>query len=166
MEEGECLITVEKTMGGGRYDRIVRMIEESEKLKSTAEDRASRLADRLVPYTLGGTALVWLFTRSITKTLAVLMVDFSCALKLAMPIAVLSAMRESNARHMSVKGGRFLEAVAKADTIVFDKTGTLTYTRSRAWRRSLRSAAAARTICCVWLPASRSTIRTRWPMPS
>ena len=118
-------------MGGGRYDRIVRMIEESEKLKSTAEDRASRLADRLVPYTLGGTALVWLFTRNITKTLAVLMVDFSCALKLAIPIAVLSAMRESNARHMSVKGGRFLEAVAKADTIVFDKTGTLTYAQPR-----------------------------------
>ena len=131
VEEGECLITVEKTMGGGRYDRIVRMIEESEKLKSTAEDRASRLADRLVPYTLGGTALVWLFTRNITKTLAVLMVDFSCALKLAMPIAVLSAMRESNARHMSVKGGRFLEAVAKADTIVFDKTGALTYAQPR-----------------------------------
>ena len=141
------------------------MIEESEKLKSTAEDRASRLADRLVPYTLGGTALVWLFTRNITKTLAVLMVDFSCALKLAMPIAVLSATRESNARHMSVKGGRFLEAVAKADTIVFDKTGTLTYAQPRV-AEVVRSAAAARTICCVWLPASRSTIRTRWPMPS
>lgn len=134
VEEGECLITVEKTMGGGRYDRIVRMIEESEKLKSTAEDRASRLADRLVPYTLGGTALVWLFTRNITKTLAVLMVDFSCALKLAMPIAVLSAMRESNARHMSVKGGRFLEAVAQANTIVFDKTGTLTYATPKVAR--------------------------------
>ena len=131
VEEGQCVVCVEKASGGGRYDRIVRMIEESEKLKSTAEDRASRLADRLVPYTLGGTALVWLFTRNITKTLAVLMVDFSCALKLAMPIAVLSAMRESNARHMSVKGGRFLEAVAKADTIVFDKTGTLTYAQPR-----------------------------------
>lgn len=127
VEEGECLITVEKTMGGGRYDRIVRMIEESEKLKSTAEDRASRLADRLVPYTLGGTALVWLFTRNITKTLAVLMVDFSCALKLSMPLAVLSAMRESSTHHISVKGGKFLEAVSQADTIVFDKTGTLTY---------------------------------------
>ena len=131
VEEGQCVVCVEKASGGGRYDRIVRMIEESEKLKSMAEDRASRLADRLVPYTLGGTALVWLFTRNITKTLAVLMVDFSCALKLAMPIAVLSAMRESNARHMSVKGGRFLEAVAKADTIVFDKTGTLTYAQPR-----------------------------------
>ena len=126
-EEGECVICVEKRSGGGRYDRIVRMIEESEKLKSTAEDKAARLADRLVPYTLGGTALTYLLTRSITKTLAVLMVDFSCALKLAIPIAVLSAMRESSGYHISVKGGRFLESVAKADTIVFDKTGTLTY---------------------------------------
>ena len=103
------------------------MIEESEKLKSTAEDKAARLADRLVPYTLGGTALTYLITRNVTKMLAVLMVDFSCALKLAMPIAVLSAMRESSVHHISVKGGRFLEAVANADTIVFDKTGTLTY---------------------------------------
>ena len=126
-EEGECVICVEKRSGGGRYDRIVRMIEESEKLKSTAEDKAARLADRLVPYTLGGTALTYLLTRNITKTLAVLMVDFSCALKLAIPLAVLSAMRESSGHHISVKGGRFLESVAKADTIVFDKTGTLTY---------------------------------------
>ena len=127
VEEGECAIRVEKSMGSGRYDRIVRMIEESEKLKSTAEDKAARLADRLVPYTLGGTVLTYALTRNITKTLAVLMVDFSCALKLAIPIAVLSAMRESSAHHISVKGGRFLEAVARADTIVFDKTGTLTY---------------------------------------
>ena len=126
-EEGECVVCVEKASGGGRYDRIVHMIEESEKLKSTAEDRASRLADRLVPYTLGGTALTYLLTRNITKTLAVLMVDFSCALKLAIPIAVLSAMRECSGRNISVKGGRFMEAVARADTIVFDKTGTLTY---------------------------------------
>ena len=126
-EEGECVICVDKASGGGRYDRIVHMIEESEKLKSTAEDKAARLADHLVPYTLGGTALTYLLTRNITKTLAVLMVDFSCALKLAIPIAVLSAMRESSGHHISVKGGRFLEAVAKADTIVFDKTGTLTY---------------------------------------
>ena len=126
-EEGECVICVDKASGGGRYDRIVHMIEESEKLKSTAEDKAARLADRLVPYTLGGTALTYLLTRNITKTLAVLMVDFSCALKLAIPIAVLSAMRESSGHHISVKGGRFLESVAKADTIVFDKTGTLTY---------------------------------------
>ena len=126
-EEGECVISVEKSSGSGRYDRVVRMIEESEKLKSTAEDKASRMADRLVPYTLGGTALTYLLTRNVTKMLAVLMVDFSCALKLAIPIAVLSAMRESSGYHISVKGGRFLEAVAKADTIVFDKTGTLTY---------------------------------------
>ena len=126
VEEGMCVITVDKAVGSGRYDRIVRMIEDSEKLKSTAEDHAARLADRLVPYTLGGTALTYLLTRNITKTLAVLMVDFSCALKLSMPIAVLSAMRESSQRDISVKGGRFLEAVAQADTIVFDKTGTLT----------------------------------------
>ena len=126
-EEGECVVCVEKASGGGRYDRIVKMIEESEKLKSTAEDKASRLADRLVPYTLGGTVLTYLVTRNVTKTLAVLMVDFSCALKLSMPIAVLSAMRESSGHNVSVKGGRFLEAVAAADTIVFDKTGTLTY---------------------------------------
>ena len=126
-EEGECVIQVEKASGSGRYDRIVHMIEESEKLKSTAEDKAARLADRLVPYTLGGTALTYVLTRNITKTLAVLMVDFSCALKLAIPIAVLSAMRESSGHRISVKGGRFLEAVARADTIVFDKTGTLTY---------------------------------------
>ena len=126
-EEGECVICVEKLSGSGRYDRVVRMIEESEKLKSTAEDKASRMADRVVPYTLAGTALTYLLTRNVTKMLSVLMVDFSCALKLAIPIAVLSAMRECNGYHISVKGGRFLEAVAKADTIVFDKTGTLTY---------------------------------------
>ena len=126
-EDGECVVCVEKVSGSGRYDRVVRMIEESEKLKSTAEDKASRMADRLVPYTLGGTAVTYLLTRDVTKMLAVLMVDFSCALKLAIPVAVLSAMRESSGHHISVKGGRFLEAVAKADTIVFDKTGTLTY---------------------------------------
>ena len=126
-EEGECVVQVEKAMGSGRYDRIVKMIEDSEKLKSSAEASASHLADKLVPYTLGGTALTYLITRNVTKTLAVLMVDFSCALKLAMPIAVLSAMRESAQFHISVKGGRFLENMAKADTIVFDKTGTLTY---------------------------------------
>ncbi len=131
VEEGECVIRVEKTSGGGRYDRIVKMIEDSEKLKSTAEDRASRLADKLVPYTLGGTALTYFLTRNLTKTLAVLMVDFSCALKLSIPIAVLSGMRECHKYHVSVKGGRFLEAVAKADTVVFDKTGTLTYAKPR-----------------------------------
>ena len=133
-EEGECVVEGQKALGGGRYDRIVRMIEESEKLKSTAEDKASRLADRLVPYTLGGTILTYLITRNVTKMLAVLMVDFSCALKLSMPIAVLSAMRESSSHHISVKGGRFLEAVAQANTIVFDKTGTLTYATPKVAR--------------------------------
>lgn len=126
-EEGECVICVDKASGSGKYDRIVRMIEESEKLKSVAEDKASYLADKLVPYMLGGTILTYLLTRNVTKAMAVLMVDFSCALKLAMPIAVLSAMRESNDYNISVKGGRFLEAVANANTVVFDKTGTLTY---------------------------------------
>lgn len=127
VENGECAITVDKAMGSGRYDRIVHMIEESEKLKSTSEAKAAHLADRLVPITLGGTALTWLITRNVTKALSILMVDFSCALKLAMPLAILSAMRESSTHHISVKGGRFLEAVAEADTIVFDKTGTLTH---------------------------------------
>ncbi len=127
VEEGSCVIRVEKAQGGGQYDRIVKMIEESERLKSTAEDKAARLADCLVPYTLGGTILTYLLTRNVTKMLAVLMVDFSCALKLAMPISVLSAMRESSTYGITVKGGRFLEAVACADTVVFDKTGTLTY---------------------------------------
>ena len=131
VEEGECVIAVEKAAGGGRYDRIVRMIEESEKLKSTAENKASHLADRLVPYTLGGTALTYLLTRNAVKALSVLMVDFSCALKLSMPIAVISAMRESAKYNVSVKGGRFLEAVAKADIVVFDKTGTLTLATPR-----------------------------------
>lgn len=126
-EEGECVICVDKASGSGKYDRIVRMIEESEKLKSVAEDKASSLADKLVPYMLGGTILTYLLTRNVTKAMAVLMVDFSCALKLAIPIAVLSAMRESNDYNISVKGGRFLEAVANANTVVFDKTGTLTY---------------------------------------
>lgn len=126
VEEGDCVIQVEKATGSGRYDRIVHMIEESEKLKSETEDHASHLADKLVPYSLGATALIWLLTRNVTKALAVLMVDFSCALKLSMPVTVLSAMREASAHKISVKGGKFLEAVSKAETIVFDKTGTLT----------------------------------------
>jgi len=127
VEEGECVVCVDQVMGSGRYDKIVRMIEDSEKLKSATEDKASHLADRLVPYSLGGTLLTWLLTRNATKALSILMVDFSCALKLSMPLAVLSAMREGNAYHISVKGGKFLEAVSEADTIVFDKTGTLTH---------------------------------------
>lgn len=131
VEEGSCRICVKESSGGGRYDRIVRMIEESEKLKSGVESHASNLADRLVPYSLGATGLIWLVTRNVTKALAVLMVDFSCALKLSMPIAVLSAMKEASAYHLTVKGGRFLEAVSQADTFVFDKTGTLTYAAPR-----------------------------------
>ena len=131
VEEGECCVCVEKGAGSGRYDRIVHMIEESEKLKSDTEDKALHLADSLVPYSLGATALIWLLTRNPQRALAVLMVDFSCALKLTMPIAVLSAMREASAYHLSVKGGRFLEAVSQADTIVFDKTGTLTHAQPK-----------------------------------
>ncbi len=127
VEEGECVIRVEKAMGNAQYDKIVRMIEESEKLKSATEARAAHLADRLVPYSLGGTALTYLLTRNVTKAVSVLMVDFSCALKLSMPLAVLSAMRESGTHQITVKGGKFLEAVSMADTIVFDKTGTLTH---------------------------------------
>ena len=127
LEEGACIIQVEKVTGGGRYDRIVEMIEESEKLKSLSADKAAHLADHLVPYTLLGTTLTYLFTGNVSRALSVLMVDFSCALKLAMPISVLSAMREAGMYDVSVKGGKFMEAVAEADTVVFDKTGTLTY---------------------------------------
>ena len=126
LEEGELTILVKEVGGSSRFEKIVTMIEESEKLKSSLEGKAEHLADRLVPYTLGGTALTYLLTRNTTKALSVLMVDFSCALKLAMPISVLSAIREASLYHMTVKGGKYLEAVAEADTIVFDKTGTLT----------------------------------------
>lgn len=126
LEEGELTILVKQTGGSSRYEKISAMIEESEKLKSGLESKAEHLADRLVPYSLGGTALTYLLTRNATKALSILMVDFSCALKLAMPISVLSAIREANQHKITVKGGKFLEAVAEADTIVFDKTGTLT----------------------------------------
>lgn len=126
LEEGELTILVKQTGGSSRYEKITAMIEESEKLKSGLESKAEHLADRLVPYSLGGTALTYLLTRNATKALSILMVDFSCALKLAMPISVLSAIREANQHKITVKGGKFLEAVADADTIVFDKTGTLT----------------------------------------
>ncbi len=126
VEEGELTICVKQTGGSGKFDRIVAMIEESEKLKSSLEGKAEHLADKLVPYTLLGTGLTYLVTRNTTKALSVLMVDFSCALKLSMPIAVLSAIREAGSFHVTVKGGKYLEAVAEADTIVFDKTGTLT----------------------------------------
>ena len=126
MEEGELTIRVKETFGSTKFEKIVTMIEETEKLKSAVESKAEHLADRLVPYTLAGTALTYALTRNVTKALSILMVDFSCALKLAMPISVLAAIREANAHHITVKGGKFLEAVAEADTIVFDKTGTLT----------------------------------------
>ena len=129
LEEGELICTVKKACGASRYEKIVEMIEESEKLKSSVEGRAEKLADRLVPVTFAGTALTWLLTRNITKALAVLMVDFSCALKLTMPLTVLSAIRQAGTYDITVKGGKFLEAVAEAETIVLDKTGTLTEAR-------------------------------------
>ena len=127
VEEGEIVVLVEQQSGKSRYDQIVTMIEASEKLKSSTEGRALELADRLVPYSLLGTGLTYWLTRNVNRALSILMVDFSCALKLSMPLAVLSAMRECGGHHITVKGGKYLEAVAKADTIVFDKTGTLTH---------------------------------------
>ena len=126
IEEGELTIRVTQTEGCGRFDKIVKMIEESEKLKSSLESKAERLADRLVPYTFTASGLTWLISRNITKAVSVLMVDYSCALKMAMPLSVLSAIKEASEYDITVKGGRFLEAVAEADTIVLDKTGTLT----------------------------------------
>lgn len=125
-EEGECFVCVSAQSGASRYDRIVAMIEESERLKSSTENKAAHLADKLVPYSLAGTLLTYLLTRNATRAISILMVDFSCALKLAMPLAVLSAMGEAGQNHITVKGGKYLEAIAHADTIVFDKTGTLT----------------------------------------
>ena len=126
VEEGNLIVRVKKAAGSTRFERIVKMIEESEKLKSSLETKASGLADALVPWSLGGTIVTYLLTRNVTKAISILMVDFSCALKLAMPLSVLSAMREASSYKMTVKGGSFMEAVAEADTIVFDKTGTLT----------------------------------------
>lgn len=126
VEEGEITISVRSTNGGSKYENIVHMIEESEKLKSSVESKASHLADQLVPYSLAGTALTYLFTRNVTKALSILMVDYSCALKLSMPLSVLSAINEAGTYSATVKGGKYMEAIAEADTIVFDKTGTLT----------------------------------------
>ena len=126
VEEGEITIRVKEVEGNNRFDQIVTMIEESEKLKSELEGKAEHYADKLVPWTLGATGLTYLLTRNVTKAMSILMVDFCCALKLAMPISVLSAIREASLYNVTVKGGKFLEAVAEADTIVFDKTGTLT----------------------------------------
>ena len=127
VEEGECVLEVKQASGQSRYDQIVAMIQQSEQMKSAAESKAAELADRLVPYTFAGSLLSLLLTRNPARALSVLMVDFSCALKLAMPLAVLSAMRQAGEAHITVKGGKFLEAVARADVIVFDKTGTLTH---------------------------------------
>ncbi|RHR07460.1 heavy metal translocating P-type ATPase [Pseudoflavonifractor sp. AF19-9AC] len=127
VEEGECVLEVRQASGQSRYDQIVHMIEQSEQMKSEAESKAANLADKLVPYTFAGSLISFALTRNVARALSVLMVDFSCALKLAMPLAVLSAMREAGKSHITVKGGKFLEAVAAADTIVFDKTGTLTH---------------------------------------
>ena len=126
MEEGSCVLRVTHSAGENRYDRIVRMIEESERLKSGTEDRAYRLADKLVPWCLGGSALTWLLTGNTTRAVSVLMVDFSCALKLSMPLSVLSAMREAGRHKITVKGGKYMELLSKTDTVIFDKTGTLT----------------------------------------
>jgi len=126
VEEGNCVIRVTREAGENRYDRIVRMIEDSERLKSGVENRASNLADKLVPWCLGGSLLTWLLTRNIARAVSVLMVDFSCALKLSMPLSVLSAMREAGRHKITVKGGKFMEMISKADTVIFDKTGTLT----------------------------------------
>lgn len=131
VEDGSCLFRVDKTSGCGKYDRIVKMIEESEKMKSQAESKAVHLADKLVPYSLAATLLTYLLTGDSVKAISILMVDYSCALKLAIPISVISAMRESSIHGITVKGGKFLEAVSEADTIVFDKTGTLTHSTPR-----------------------------------
>ena len=149
VEEGECVILVEQQSGSGRYDQIVSMIGESEKLKSSTENRALALADRLVPYSLAGTALTYLLTRNATRAISILMVDFSCALKLSMPLAVLSAMRECGSYHITVKGGKYLEAMAKADTIVFDKTGTLTHATPTVARVVPFGGRDERSVLCV-----------------
>lgn len=149
VEEGECVILVEQQSGSGRYDQIVSMIGESEKLKSSTENRALALADRLVPYSLAGTALTYLLTRNATRAISILMVDFSCALKLSMPLAVLSAMRECGSYHITVKGGKYLEAMAKADTIVFDKTGTLTHATPMVARVVPFGGRDERSVLCV-----------------
>ncbi len=149
VEEGECVILVEQQSGSGRYDQIVSMIGESEKLKSSTENRALALADRLVPYSLAGTALTYLLTRNATRAISILMVDFSCALKLSMPLAVLSAMWECGSYHITVKGGKYLEAMAKADTIVFDKTGTLTHATPTVARVVPFGGRDERSVLCV-----------------
>ena len=163
-EEGECVICVDKASGGGRYDRIVHMIEESEKLKSTAEDKAARLADRLVPYTLGGTALTYLLTRNITKTLAVLMVDFSCALKLAIPIAGCPPCGRAPATTSPSRADVFWRPCQRPTPSCSTRPAP-SPTPPPRWPRSSPSVTTRSRICCGWPPALRSTIPTPWPMP-
>lgn len=162
--EGACTIEVRQTSGQSRYDQIVAMIERSEQMKSATESKAANLADKLVPYTFAGSLLSLILTRNVTRALSVLMVDFSCALKLAMPLAVLSAMREAGREHITVKGGKFLETIARADTIVFDKTGTLTRACPKVVRIIL-SAGTGKRRCCGWRPAWRSIFPTPWLTP-
>ena len=157
VEEGECVFTAKAEGGANRYDKIVSMIEESEKLKSSTENRALQLADRLVPWCLAGTVATYALTRNVTRAISILMVDFSCALKLSMPLAVLSAMRECGNYHITVKGGKYLEALAKADTIVFDKTGTLTHATPQVVQVVPFSGCEER----AW----KSTSPTPWPTP-
>ena len=161
VEEGECVFIAKAEGGSNRYDKIVSMIEESEKLKSSTENRALALADRLVPWCLGATGVTYLLTRNVTRAISCLMVDFSCALKLSMPLAVLSAMRECGSYHITVKGGKYLEALSQADTIVFDKTGTLT----RRWWMWFPSPAATSAKFCSWPHVWRSIFPTPWPTP-
>ena len=151
--------------GGTRYEKIVAMIEEPERLKSSLEGKAAHLADKLVPMSFLGTVLTGLLTRNVQKTVSILMVDFSCALKLSMPLAVLSAMRECSRRRITVKGGRFLEALAEADTVVFDKTGTLTKAQPTVREVVTFRRRAARRRCCAWRPAWKSIFRTLLPAP-
>ena len=166
VEEGECVFLAKAAGGSNRYDKIVAMIEESEKLKSSTENRALELADKLVPWCLAGTVVTYALTRNVTRAISILMVDFSCALKLSMPLAVLSAMRECGTAHITVKGGKYLEALAKADTIVFDKTGTLTRATPQVVDVIPFRPEREGPTCCALPPALRSTSRTRWPTPS
>ena len=163
VEEGECVLTTRTEGGANRYDKIVAMIEESEKLKSSTENRALALADRLVPWCLGATVVTYALTRNATRAISCLMVDFSCALKLSMPLAVLSAMRECGASHITVKGGKYLETLSKADTIVFDKTGTLTRATPKVVKVVPFSGCSESEVLQL---AARSTFPTRWPTPS
>lgn len=161
VEEGECVLVAKAEGGANRYDKIVAMIEESEKLKSGTENRALQLADRLVPWCLAGTVATYAFTRNVTRAISILMVDFSCALKLSMPLAVLSAMRECGEYHITVKGGKYLEALAKADTIVFDKTGTLTHATPQVVQVVPSPAAGSRRYCSL-LPVWKSISPIPW----